>query len=122
MLLIAGGIGITPLRALLETIPVVRGDLTLIYRASHDHDIVFRREIERLAQRRGAKVWFIIGRRADLGGDPLTGRALAAHIPGLAYHDVYLLCGPPGLAAAVTRALRSVGVRRRQIHRESFEF
>ena len=29
---------------------------------------------------------------------------------------------PPGLNAAVTRELRGAGVRRRQIHSESFEF
>ena len=33
VLLIAGGIGITPLRALLEELPTRRGELTLIYRA-----------------------------------------------------------------------------------------
>jgi len=32
------------------------------------------------------------------------------------------VCGPPGLTAAVTAELRSAGVPRRHIHRESFEF
>jgi uncharacterized protein with FMN-binding domain len=32
------------------------------------------------------------------------------------------LCGPPGLADAVTRELRAAGVARRRIHRESFDF
>ena len=35
MLLIAGGAGITPLRALFETLPGGPGDLTLLYRASN---------------------------------------------------------------------------------------
>ena len=34
VLLIAGGAGITPLRALFETLPGGPGDLTLLYRAS----------------------------------------------------------------------------------------
>jgi len=42
-------------------------------------------------------------------------------VPGLIEHDVYL-CGPPGLTAAVTRELLDAGVRRRQLHYESFEF
>jgi ferredoxin-NADP reductase len=46
---------------------------------------------------------------------------LLANVPGLARHDVYL-CGPPGMTAAVTRSLRTAGVPRRQIHRESFAF
>jgi ferredoxin-NADP reductase len=121
VLLIAGGIGITPLRALFETLPAGPGDLTLIYRASDDRDLVFHHELEQLARQRRARLWFLTGQRTDLGGDPLTPSALAASIPGLAEHDVYL-CGPDGMVAAVTRSLRDAGVRRRQIHLESFTF
>ncbi len=84
-------------------------------------DAVFRRELEQLAARRQAKVWFVAGSRAELDGNPLTGGELTRRVPGLIDHDVYL-CGPPGLTAAVTRELRGAGVRRRQIHHESFEF
>ena len=121
VLLIAGGVGITPLRALLESLPAAPGDLTLIYRVSSLRDVVFRRELEEIAARRGAKVWFVAGRRAELDDNPLSGGELTLRVPGLIDHDVYL-CGPPGLTAAVTRALTDAGVRRRQIHHESFEF
>jgi predicted ferric reductase len=120
-LLIAGGVGITPLRALLESLPAAPGDLTLIYRVSSLRDAVFRRELEEIAARRQAKVWFVAGSRDELGANPLSGGELARRIRGLAEHDVYL-CGPPGLTAAVTRELRGAGVPGRQIHRESFEF
>jgi predicted ferric reductase len=121
VLLIAGGVGIAPLRALFQTLPAGPGDLTLIYRASREADVVFRRELEQLARQRRARLWIVTGRRADLGGDPLTPAALAANVPGLAHHDVYL-CGPPGMTAAVSGALRAAGVRRPQVHQESFEF
>jgi ferredoxin-NADP reductase len=121
VLLIAGGIGITPLRALFETLPARPGDLTLIYRASDDSDLIFRRELEHLARQRGARLWLLTGSRIDLGGDPLTPAALAAHVPGLTRHDVYL-CGPDGMTAGVARSLRAAGVPRRQIHHESFTF
>src|SRR5262249_5833124 len=52
VLLIGGGIGITPLRALFETIPARPGDLTLVYRASQWDDVVFRAELEQLARER----------------------------------------------------------------------
>ena len=45
VLLIAGGVGITPLRPLLETLPAAPGDLTLIYRVSSMRDVVFRHEL-----------------------------------------------------------------------------
>jgi len=121
VLLIAGGVGITPLRALLESLPAAPGDLTLIYRVSSLRDAVFRRELEEIAARRGARVWFVAGRRDELDGNPLSGGELTRRVPGLIDHDVYL-CGPPGLTAAVTRELLGAGVRRRQVHRESFEF
>jgi predicted ferric reductase len=121
VLLIAGGVGITPLRALLESLPAAPGDLTLIYRVTSMRDVVFRRELEQLAARRQAKVWFVAGRRTELDGDPLSAAELTRRVPDLADHDVFL-CGPPGLTAAVTRELREAGLRRRQIHLESFEF
>jgi predicted ferric reductase len=121
VLLIAGGVGITPLRALFETIPAAAGDLTLVYRASSDADLAFQRELEQLARVRRAQLWFVVGRRADLNHDPLNRAMLSANIHGLTVHDVYV-CGPPGMTAAVIRELRMAGVPRRRIHHESFEF
>lgn len=120
VLLIGAGIGITPLRALFETIPAGPGDLTLVYRASSNADIVFRDELAALARQRGAHVRFAIGRRAELGYDPLSAASLAVNVPDLVHHDVYV-CGPTGMTTAVIDALRSAGLRRRQIHHESFE-
>jgi len=116
--LIAGGVGITPLRALFESLP---GDLTLIYRVTSPRDVVFRRELQQIAEQRGARVWFVTGSRAELGCDPLNAGELLRRIPGLARHDVYV-CGPPGMAESVIRELRDAGVRRGRIHHESFEF
>jgi ferredoxin-NADP reductase len=121
VLLIAGGVGITPLRALFQTIPAGAGDLTLVYRASTAGDLVFRRELEQVASWRRARLLFVVGRRAELGADPLTAAALRANVPRLDLHDVYV-CGPPAMTAAVIRELRAAGVRRRRIHHESFEF
>jgi predicted ferric reductase len=119
--LIAGGVGITPLRALFETMAARPGDLTLIYRVTSPRDVVFRRELEQIAQQRGARLWFVAGSRRDLGGDPLNAGELLKRIPGLVKHDVYV-CGPPGMAQSVIRALRDAGVRPGRIHHESFEF
>ena len=41
VLLVAGGIGITPMRALFETLDVAGSDLTLLYRAFTPADVVF---------------------------------------------------------------------------------
>ena len=63
VLLIAGGIGITPLRALLEALPAGHGDMTLLYRVRSQADVVFRDELETLARSRGARVHYLVGPR-----------------------------------------------------------
>ena len=121
VLLVAGGVGITPLRALLESLPAAPGELTLIYRVSTLRDALFRDELETLAAARQARVWFVAGHRSQLGTNPLTSQELIRRIPGLSGCEVFL-CGPSGLNALVARELRLAGVPRRQIHRETFEF
>jgi ferredoxin-NADP reductase/DMSO/TMAO reductase YedYZ heme-binding membrane subunit len=121
VVLIAGGVGITPMRALFEALPGAPGDLTLIYRVTNQRDVVFRSELEQIAEQRGSRLWFVAGSRGDLGGNPLNAGELLNRIPDLARHDVYV-CGPPGMTESVIRELRDAGVRRGRIHHESFEF
>jgi ferredoxin-NADP reductase len=119
VLLIAGGIGITPLRALLESLPGEAGDVTLIYRCRSEAEAPLRGELDELARQRGATVRYVVGPRSD-DGCRLDGRLLAGLVGGLSEHDVYL-CAPPALATSVTAVLRGAGVPARNIHRESFE-
>ena len=119
VLLVAGGVGITPLRALFETIPARPGDLTLVYRASRPKDLVFRSELDAIAARRGAVVHYCVGRRGG-PADPLVGTRLSRLVPKLAEHDVYV-CGPPGLTENVVDVVRTAGVPRRNVHVESFD-
>jgi ferredoxin-NADP reductase len=124
--LIAGGIGIAPLRALLESLPAKPGDLTLVYRASHPLDLVFREELELLARHRGAAIHYVIGHRggghdAVASGDPFDRDVLRRLVPDIAQQDVYL-CGPGGLMRAVEQHLHDLGVPRRQVHAERFAY
>ncbi len=121
VLLIAGGVGITPIRALFESLPGRPGDLTLIYRASSPRDVVLREELDEIAQRRGARVLYLVGPRKHGTRDPLSARSLQRMVPGLREHDVFL-CGPDGMTQAVVGSLRAAGLDRRRIHHESFTF
>ncbi|MFK3981938.1 ferric reductase-like transmembrane domain-containing protein [Micromonospora sp. NPDC050397] len=118
-LLIAGGSGIAPIRALLEELPP---GAALIYRASTPDDLLLRRELDWLAESRETDLWYVVGSRDDPGPrQVLNPRGLRRLVPDLTDRDVYL-CGPSGLVRESVRALRRAGVPRRQIHLASFEF
>lgn len=117
-LLVAGGVGITPLRAMMAALT---GTVILIYRAASWQDVALRAELDTIAAEGGAVVHYVIGSRSALGGDPLTADALRRLAPGLDAMEAYV-CGPPGMTAAAVAALRAAGVPRRRVHVESFEF
>jgi predicted ferric reductase len=123
VLLIAGGIGITPLRSLLEALPAKPGDLTLLYRVRNEHDIVFRDELEALARIRGAEVQYLPGRRHQPPRtlDPLGPAGLQALVPDVRDRDVYV-CGPAPMMQHVESSLRRLGLPPRQIHAERFAY
>jgi predicted ferric reductase len=119
VLLVGGGVGIAPLRSLMETLRARPGDITLLYRARRQEDLAFREEIDALAQNRGAKVHYLVGsrRKAANSFDPAALRTL---VPKIASHDVYL-CGPPAMKEQAIAGLLAAGVPRRHIHVEDFE-
>ncbi|MGI5326079.1 ferredoxin reductase family protein [Actinomadura nitritigenes] len=116
-LLLAGGVGITPLRTLFETLP---GDVVLLYRARRPEDLALRGELDAIAAARGARVHYFVSEPAGYSL-PLNGRALRDLVPDIRHRDVYV-CGPPGMTDAAFTALKQAGVRRRHIRNESFEF
>ena len=120
VLLLAGGIGITPLRALLEELPGPAGSITLIYRASHESELVFRAEIEALAAARNARIVYITGPR-NQAQDPLGATGLAQLVPDLAERDIFM-CGPTAMMLAINRSLRQLGVPANQVHWERFAY
>ena len=120
VLLIAGGVGITPIRAMFAALPRrMSGGITLLYRASHPSDVVFGQELDAIAHDRRAALHYLIGSREELGYDPLDVECLERVVPGLHRHEAYV-CGPPGMTQTVVASLLAAGVPRRRIHHESF--
>jgi predicted ferric reductase len=115
--LIGAGVGITPLRALLEDLPATV-DVTVIMRASSTNDLVHRDEVLALVEQRGGQLHEVIGPRHQVRVDA---RALRHLIPDLAERDVYV-CGPGGFADDIVCAARRLGVPNHRIHHEAFTF
>ena len=126
ILLLGAGIGITPLRALLEELPYRPGEAALVYRANTPSDFALRSELDAIARRRGAQVHYLDGPPPARGSwlpaslAHLSDRdALLRIAPDVVDRDVYL-CGPAPWMAAVQTALRDARVPTRQIHCEAF--
>ncbi|MET3805346.1 putative ferric reductase [Nakamurella sp. UYEF19] len=120
VLLIAGGVGITPMRALFETLEHRGGRITLLYRASSEQDVVFDRELRSIAHTRGAEIIWMIGRSSE-PANQLTADNLRRLVPDVAQRDVYL-CASPALSTAVRRGLSQAGLPPHRLHEEVFDF
>jgi predicted ferric reductase len=115
LLLIAGGIGVTPIRSLLED---TDGQVTVLYRVRTEADAVLLPELQALAAARGGQVHVLAGRTGS-GSGPFEPDNLIALVPDIAERDVYV-CGPPAMTTAVLRSVRQLGIPRRQVHAERF--
>jgi predicted ferric reductase len=121
MLFIAGGIGITPIRAMLDDVPS-RSRCTLLYRVNGQDDIVFGKELTDIAARKGVEVHFLVGIEiGDDQTDQLGIPAITRLVPDVIERDCFV-CGPPALISAVCRRLHAIGVPNSSVHFERFEF
>ena len=121
--MIASGIGITPMRALLEDLSYDPGDAVLVYRAHSAEDLVFRDDLEELAERRGITLYYLLGPRAQGKAAWLpqehAGVKVRQLIPDLREHDVFV-CGPDGWMDSVAAAVLAAGLPSAQLHQERF--
>ncbi|WP_051865054.1 ferric reductase-like transmembrane domain-containing protein [Streptomyces griseus] len=111
--LIAGGVGVTPIRALLEEL---HGHAVVIYRVATDRDAVLYDELRELAHAKGAELHLVTGPPVP---DRLAAGELVRLVPDIADRDVFL-CGPPPMMNAVLGSLRELNVPKQQTHFERF--
>lgn len=129
VLLMGSGIGITPMRALLEDLQQAPGDVTVIHRVRAAESAVLADELAALAAARGARYHLVGGPRVPgrdswlpVAAGHLTDEDALRHlVPDVADHDVYL-CGSPGWMDAARAALVTAGVPTDNIHLERFTY
>jgi predicted ferric reductase len=131
VLLIAAGIGITPIRSLAEELardPAVKpGDITIAYRADAEDQLTLRAELEQLTQPGSHALHLLTGPPTPGSWLPggLPGRTDAERlghlVPNPRQHEVYV-CGPRIWMDLVHSSLRAAGVPRGHIHDERFSW
>lgn len=123
---IAGGVGIAPIMSMLRTM-ADRGEtrpLHLIYGNWRWGEILFRTELEHLAERLPLKITHVLqepppGWRGRTGF--VTEAVLSESLPPSARSHHFFLCGPRAMTEFVTPSLRRLGVHRNRVHFEHFE-
>jgi ferredoxin-NADP reductase len=119
IVLVGGGVGITPVRALLDEFK--NGvEIDLLYRASREEDLVLRDELDYLAAHSGdtIRVHYLVGSRRE---HPMDAKTLKKLVPRISDSDIYI-CGPGPLVETVKEAAEDLGVPKNRFHEEAFAF
>jgi predicted ferric reductase len=114
-LLIAGGIGVTALRSLLEDLPRGSAPVVLL-RASRPEDLVLSAEVRELVRQRRGTIHELVGPRDKAAIDEVS---LPRLVRDLNQRDVYV-CGPESFVTAIVAVARNLGVPDDAIHHEAF--
>jgi ferredoxin-NADP reductase len=126
ILLIGGGVGITPLMSVLRylTDRAWPGDIFLINGCKTPRDIIFREELEYL-QRRHPNLRVVITVSRPEGADwkgptgRITKELISQSVPDLASRYVHI-CGPVPMMEAVKKMLAELGVLKERVKTEAF--
>lgn len=126
LVMIAGGIGITPLLSVLKHLSAInwQHEVYLLFAVSTPADILFEQEIRAIAQRyRHFKYLILPSKVSGFTWDGPSGRIQAKHvvglIPQLDRRRVHL-CGPAPMMTATIVILHELGVSDSKIFTESF--
>lgn len=126
VLLLAGGVGVTPMISVLEAVHDLAdpADVVLLHHSHDPASVVFGPELARIAAA-GPAVRAVQAVSVDPTGTwpgpvgRLDDAMLAEHVPDAATREVFV-CGPEGYMKHAAEVLHRLGVPAAQVHRESF--
>src|SRR5262249_47094732 len=125
--LIAGGVGITPMMSMIRTL-ADRGDkrpVILLYGSNDWESITFREELEALKERLNLKVVHVLPQPpADWSGERgyVTAEVMKRHLPAPYAEHEYFICGPDVMMDAIEEALGKLHVPLSKYHSERYNF
>lgn len=131
VLLIAGGIGITPYIAILEDLSKAGKNTVLIYGNKTEGDIALRVELEALSQKYNIKIHHVLSNSdtaslstlhsplITLSSGFITPELIKQLVPDAADRETFL-CGPPPMMNALIKSLPTIGIEKNNIYFEKF--
>lgn len=121
VLLIAGGIGITPIRSLSEELLKKGKDVVLLYANKDTRDIVFQDELDELRQKYPARIIHILSDDPAYQGEQgrIDEEKLRRLVPDAHEREVYL-CGPGLMMDGLLRIFEKLGIASSRVHYEKF--
>lgn len=125
VVMIAGGSGVTPLKAIFEdrAMQETVARTVMLYGCGDDLEIPFYQELKTLAEDSKGKVEVRFFAEHSL--DPSksraeSGRPLSALLDYISFESDYLMCGPPMFMEATRAALIKAGISPLQIHQDRY--
>jgi predicted ferric reductase len=132
ILLVAGGIGITPYRGIMEDLGKAGKNIELVYGNKTETDIALRAELEGLAEKYHIKIHHVLSNAETLPKvttyNPqttsfskgfVTPEAILQLVPDMQERE-FFLCGPPPMLNALLKSLPPAGVNKQWIYYEKF--
>lgn len=122
LVFIAGGVGITPVRSLIEEILSDKTNpqkLKLIYSVRSESDILFLDELSNLVAQNNSRLsisYIITEKEGHLDKNKLE--SLISNFKD----KEFFICGPESLSKSITRILIQEKINRKNIHSERFSF
>ena len=123
--LLAGGIGITPFRSICKyaTDTRLNAKITLLYGCRTENDIVFKNELEQMAQlNQNLKVIFTLNEASSEwkgATGVVTAEMVKKEVPGYK-ETVFYVCGPPPMVEAMGKMIKELGLSAAQLKLEAF--
>lgn len=131
VLLIAGGIGITPYQGMLEDLGRAGKDIVLIYGNKTEADIALRKELEELSGKYNIHIHHVLSNQDELSLNTshsalctfssgfVTPELIQRLVPDVASREIFL-CGPPPMLNVLIKSLPQLGVPKNKIYFEKF--
>ena len=125
--LIAGGIGVTPMMSMIRTL-ADRGDkrlVILLYGSKDWESITFREELEALKARLNLTIVHVLANSpAGWTGEKgfITAEMFKRHLPPPYADHEYFICGPDVMMDAIEKALGQLNVPLSKYHSERYSF